>query len=228
MLRHSLKSLQPSEMKLGPSFSPRLFSWLLLADPVHHWHSYSSVLSTHDTKSALPGQSRINFKPLMQCAIRSTYNPPGTRDWLYRTQTTLWLHCFVSLTLSPLLGGGRSAARALTPHCLSLLCLPLPKRLLFKIGAPPSPLLLRPEGVYVFPGIGIHLAEMQFQWLGLPSTSRNTHSSIFKKQRGFLVCISHIVLSCFNHPSISRGSPAGFGCLCQQKRTSASGMCFVM
>lgn len=43
VLGHLFKSLQPREMKLGLSFSPRLFSWLLLAGPVHHLHSHSQT-----------------------------------------------------------------------------------------------------------------------------------------------------------------------------------------
>lgn len=135
VLRHSVKSLQPSEMKLGLSFFPRLVSWLLLAGPARHLHSHSwsgEALPTHDTKSALPGQNRINFKILMQCAIRSIHNPPDTFSSLRSTQTTLRLHCFVSPTLPPPAGRwqvcclcpdtslSQPAVFAAFPRCFSL------------------------------------------------------------------------------------------------------------
>lgn len=105
MFRHSFKSLQPSEMKLGLSFSPRLFSWLLLAGPVHHWHSHSwsdKVQFCQPMTPNLPFQVRIELILKYSCSVQSgvpVIHPTPLADYAALKQpfdcTALCHSCFL-------------------------------------------------------------------------------------------------------------------------------------
>lgn len=128
VLRHSVKSLQPSEMKLGLSFFPRLVSWLLLASPAHHLHSHSrsgEVQLCQPMTPNLPFQVRIELILKYSCSVQSGVSiihlTPSAHYAALKQPFGCTALCHPHFLL--LLGGGRSAACALTPHCLSLLCL---------------------------------------------------------------------------------------------------------
>lgn len=161
VLRHLFKSLQPHEMKLGLSVSPRLFSCF----PVHHLHSHSwseEVQLWQPMTWNLPLQVRIELILKYSCNVQLGVSIIHLTPLADYTALKQLFDCPALCHSRSLLCWEVAGLLPVPWHLTVSACCVchFPKMLLFEIGAPPSPLLLRSEGVHVFPGISIHLAEL--------------------------------------------------------------------